>query len=376
MFYLGNLSRRSYRVQLLTTVSAFSLACTASGFNRAEASEYGDINPPVWIELGGQIEATGSGQELFRPHFIDSIPAGGFTSPLKFENAQPWSYGAEGKVTFETDKGWVFSAAVRYGRSLGRKNLHEQTTPRSFYLNAINPHVHANYEKFNDIKVESSNSHAIVDFQVGKDVGLGLFGSHSHSTFSAGIRYAQLNSRSKINLAADPDFYQGSKYITFLHLSFPTRSARHTYAASAFAERSFHGLGPAISWDGSAVLSGNDEHEALTFDWGLSAAILFGKQRATIQHQTSATYHKNVGFNYYPTVHTSASANHSRKKSVTVPNFGAMGGLSLRFTNAKLSVGYRADYFFAASDVGIDSAKAGTNHFSGPFATISIGLGG
>jgi len=61
---------------------------------------------------------------------------------------------------------------------------------------------------------------------------------------------------------------------------------------------------------------------------------------------------------------------------VIVPNIGGFAGLSLRFPNAKVSFGYRADAFFGAMDGGIDARKTYDRDFYGPFATISIGLGG
>jgi hypothetical protein len=61
---------------------------------------------------------------------------------------------------------------------------------------------------------------------------------------------------------------------------------------------------------------------------------------------------------------------------VIVPNIGGFAGLSVRFPNAKVSLGYRADAFFGAMDGGIDVRKTYDRDFYGPFATISIGLGG
>ena len=46
------------------------------------------------------------------------------------------------------------------------------------------------------------------------------------------------------------------------------------------------------------------------------------------------------------------------------------------FTNAKISAGYRGDFFFGAMDTGNDTRKTKTVGFYGPFATISIGSGG
>jgi hypothetical protein len=45
-------------------------------------------------------------------------------------------------------------------------------------------------------------------------------------------------------------------------------------------------------------------------------------------------------------------------RSVVVPNLGAFAGLSMKYTNARLSLGYRADFFFGAVDGGIDQHKS------------------
>ena len=66
----------------------------------------------------------------------------------------------------------------------------------------------------------------------------------------------------------------------------------------------------------------------------------------------------------------------ARSKSITVPNIGAFAGLSVNFPNAKVSLGYRADFFFGAMDAGIDARHSADMSFHGPFAKISVGLGG
>ena len=65
-----------------------------------------------------------------------------------------------------------------------------------------------------------------------------------------------------------------------------------------------------------------------------------------------------------------------RSRSVVVPNLGGFAGLSMNYPNAKVSFGYRADFFFGAMDTGIDARHSSNVGFHGPFATISIGLGG
>ena len=59
---------------------------------------------------------------------------------------------------------------------------------------------------------------------------------------------------------------------------------------------------------------------------------------------------------------------------MTVPNLGGFAGISLKWPNAKISLGYRTDFFFGAIDGGVDTRQTSDLGFSGPFATISIGF--
>jgi hypothetical protein len=64
----------------------------------------------------------------------------------------------------------------------------------------------------------------------------------------------------------------------------------------------------------------------------------------------------------------------NRSHAVAIPNVGGFAGISLKFPNAKVSLGYRGDFFFGAMDGGIDVRKTYDRNFYGPYATISIGL--
>ena len=56
-------------------------------------------------------------------------------------------------------------------------------------------------------------SHLILDFQAGKDVGLGMFGiKDGSSTVNVGVRIAQFQSKSNIALKSDPDWRFSYKY--------------------------------------------------------------------------------------------------------------------------------------------------------------------
>ena len=58
-----------------------------------------------------------------------------------------------------------------------------------------------------------------------------------------------------------------------------------------------------------------------------------------------------------------------------MPNVGGYAGLSVKYSDLKVSIGYRYDTFLKAMDTGIDAAKESDTTFTGPYASISIGLG-
>jgi hypothetical protein len=124
------------------------------------------------------------------------------------------------------------------------------------------------------------------------------------------------------------------------------------------------------------VLAGNQDSSEVTFDWGLNGALLFGRQKISA-HQTTMAHHIiRHTYGTIPTLYPTKVQDMERSRSVVVPNVGGFVGLSLRFPNAKVSLGYRIDAFFGAMDGGIDTRKTYDRDFYGPFATISIGLGG
>ncbi|HSZ73452.1 MAG TPA: hypothetical protein VK779_01430, partial [Rhizomicrobium sp.] len=195
--------------------------------------------------------------------------------------------------------------------------------------------------------------------QAGKDVGLGMFGSSGSSVISLGVRYAQFNSRSNADILSKPT-----------NVAF----AYHRLYGSFSMARSFTGVGPSLAWDASANLVGNPSSGRITFDWGANGAVLFGRQRVHGHHETTNFYKKRYYGPRYLVSQTHGSPVRSRQ--VTVPDLGGFAGVSWRYPNAKVSLGYRADFFFGAIDGGIDTAHRETRGFYGPVATISVGIGG
>ncbi|HVU19466.1 MAG TPA: Lpg1974 family pore-forming outer membrane protein [Rhizomicrobium sp.] len=381
----GRADRAIIRKNLLATSSATILAaCIAStGFAIAEESD----RPTVWVELGGQMEAVqGSTSPFIAPFMTAVAPAPGpYRDDFLTENqrAPHESFGIEGKIVFQPeDSDWKFSAAIRYGRAHARRHAHNQTAvaPVIFHYSYAGYTGHATKyfgnEPFADSRVLINQSHAVLDFEAGKDVGLGIFGRESSSVVSAGVRFAQFSSESAVNIYARPSIVTAYAPL-FGGIYFP-QSAFHQYTMHANSQRSFRGIGPSLSWDASTSLFGND-HVKLTADWGINAALLFGRQKAKTSHMTRAydrtgTVYPNPAYTHlYPTRTTD---NPLRSRAIIVPNLGGFAGLSVKYSNAKVSFGYRADFFFGATDTGIDTRDAETLGFHGPFATVSVGLGG
>ena len=265
-----------------------------------------------------------------------------------------------------------------------QKHVHQQSYPKSF------PSIGSAFGKvlaaqFIDTKALSDGSDAVLDFQAGKDVGLGMFGASGSSTVSLGIRFAQFSSKSNIMLKSDPDWHFNYRYFSFAnshpsHLAtphhFPFGQSFHSNAGSAGTTRSFRGVGPSLAWNASQPVLGNPQTVDVALDWGLNAALLFGRQKAAVHHQTTAHFHP---YEYlFKPAYTlyQHSADHQRMRTIIVPNIGGFVGASLQFVNAKVSFGYRADFFLGAMDEGIDTRKISDRNFYGPFATISIGFGG
>ncbi len=413
------LKQHKLRWQLLSGVSAAAL--TVASLSSALSAEDDVDRPTVWIELGGQLERAGRLQDTFEPSFTQNFPST-FFSPLAVQRPPNYTHGFEGTISFEphgTD--WVISASLRYGRANGVRHetqlINNKFVPVHFtvpqfggkYIGgySIYPSGHA---KFEDFKTQQGQTHAILDFQVGKDVGVGLFGNSGASVLSAGIRIAQFTSKSDIALRAEPDVQYPSAPINSFAEKYALSHATvrfHDYKGVLQSQRSFAGIGPKLDWQGSLPLVGQPGDEELSFDWGANAAVLIGRQKVSGQHETTtriysghsmtgpaitapATAHRPIekprnwmglrlaeGTAYPGMVHQSVNTrNLNRTRSVIVPNVGGFAGISFLYSHAKVSFGYRADFFFGALDGGIDTRKSETLGFYGPFATISVGLGG
>src|SRR6185437_11590101 len=342
---------RDTRWQLLSTVSSLALAvtfCTA-----AQAADDTD-RPTVWIELGAQLDRLQGGETPYLPPFLNTgaprpfekVPSASIQRPPRY------SLGGEGKISFQPqDSAWSLAAAVRYGRSSSGKHLHQQTT--STHPAGVNiigtEEIYARLTNFTDTASLHKASYLIADFTAGRDVGLGLWRGSSTANVDFGVRFAQFTARTATTVRDFPDDYFERIPLPptfFIQHKYRTEAHHHSYYGQVSATRSFSGVGPTLSVSGSQVLAGNVDDGAMAFDWGVNAAVLFGRQKVQGSHITTGAYFTN---NSGPkSTYNTGRKPFARSRSVVVPNVGGFAGFSAQYSNAKLSFGYRADFFFGA----------------------------
>jgi len=391
-----NQSGAATRWKLLTGVSVLALA--AYGATPDVAAAQDQDHSTVWVEFGAQMSKLDASAEPYAPDFTSMRPSN-FSSSQRFEKSPRYSLEEYGKLSLRPNGAdWILSAAVRYGRSSVHRRVHEQSpfaAPQSYALYTSRPTGYypvrsPRAARFAETTVGNSEQHLIADFQAGKDVGLGLFGKHGSSTVGLGVRFAQFTDKSNVTLKSDPDWHFQPKTILFYGLYHVNvlPQAYHSNAADFHAGRSFQGVGPSVSWNASEPVSGNMQDGELNIDWGLNAAVLFGRQKSRIQRTETVRYNDG-GYGYLingfyghapqgtlATVYHHAPPPQGRSHSAVVPNVGGFAGLSFKYDTAKLTLGYRADFFFDAMDGSVDARKTYDRNFYGPYASISIGLGG
>jgi len=350
-----NDNRATIRWKLLTGASAIALAGYLSSAGMARAEDSG--HPVIWLEAGGEFALQSVNTEQFIPSFVYDSTFGDGIKVLRKKAPSVWDEDA--KISFQpSGSDWVMSLGIRYGKSSRHMAAYQNTQ----HIGGTFGYAGAHYSGYQDSKSSSSEKHLILDFEAGKDVGLGRFGSQGSSLVSAGVRYAQFDSHSNVDIKSRTTSVPTSYYI--FHGSFE-------------AKRNFRGVGPSLSWDASATVAGNPSDGSLTFDWGVNGALLFGRQKMKGHHEKTAVFQPQSAFyyGYLKTTRYHTPSSPSRSKNVTVPNLGAYAAMSWRYTNAKVTLGYRYDAFFGAIDGGIDAAKKEDRGFYGPFASISIGIG-
>ena len=317
-------ARQHANIRHLLLGGASALAMLAVVTTQAAA----DGQDHFTIELGGQygIESGGS-TDWFQP-------AGGeggelYNSGGNIYTVRPsHSWNIDGAIKFQpAGMDLIFKLGAQYGRTGAKHSDKAITFAPSYYGSTAYYTAHARHQE----------EHVKVDFQVGKDFGLGMFGNNGGtSIFSAGIRYAQYNARTNI------DFSTSTKY--------------WVTGGTARVARRFSGVGPMISWEASAPIS----DDGFALDWGAELAVLFGRQKVF----GSVTYNDN---------YTYTAGSH---RNVTVPEVGGFMGISYTCPDApaKLTFGYKVDALFNLYDGGLFVSRDTDRITHGPFLKVAIGV--
>jgi len=370
--------RRDMRWSLLATVSSLALAGACVS---AQAASDAD-RPTVWIELGAQFDRLQGSEEPFLPGFLDSGAPRPFETVPSASIQRPSRYmlGGDGKLSFQPHgSDWSLVAAVRYGRSNTAKHEHQQTSVVNYSgVNLLGTQkAYVPLTNFTDTTSSHKASYLITDFTVGRDVGLGLWSGHNTTSVDFGVRFAQFTAKTTTSIHELPDDFSlrvplpPSPFNPAWH-KYKSYSHHHSFYAQNEVTRSFSGVGPTLTVNGSQPLSG-DEDGGVTLDWGANAAVLFGRQKVRGSHITTGAYWAN--FQTAPqSTYNSGRKPYARSRSVVVPNVGGFAGLSARYHDARLSFGYRADFFFGAMDSGLETRDTASRSFHGPFAKIGIGF--
>ncbi len=359
----------SLRWRLLTTASV--LALLGSSIGAAKASNDDTDRPVVWIEFGGQLDLLEDEQQRFAPPFFASVPAAGFASPLALERSSLYSIDEGGKISFQPNTSdWIFSVAVRYGRSTSRGYRHQQTNNPGPGFRTVQP-TDARF-RYAETTTSDTETHAIFDFMAGKDIGLGALGMKGTSVLSGGLRFAQFQSKSGIAVYTDPDYTRaagsGLQPNTFtIQRSLAKQEKLHRYRSDRFLGCVHAALSARRRVGNDIRLGGERCHPIRPAKVDRILTKPSGKL-------STGNKIPQIGL-YYHTTHYTHSAPHNRSQRVTVPNLGAMAGLSFRYANAKVSFGYHVDEFFGAMDGDIDVRKNYNFGLSGPFVNISMGIG-
>jgi iron complex outermembrane receptor protein len=326
------------------------------------------------VEVGGMMSRFDRSVEPYTPDWITPAIA---SSPAVQDNDLDWGDVRDIKLTYAPANGWRISGAYRFGKTnvSDRGAAYEEVTPGLIKNGA---RVGQLLERDNHAitAVRGSEEYSVADFMVGREVGLGAFGEGGKSAVSAGLRYANFESTSHVAMDGIVDSYIapaiGLKYGVQRYEAFTT---------SLDSVREFEGAGPALSWDASVRLWGDDETGHADFDWSIGGAVLYGKQSNDSSEDRWGQYIRLTGLGLGPlpvrtTLYNQTDVPRHRTEKVTVPNLTLSLGLSYSVDRVKVSTGYSYDRFFDAIDGGVEEGQQHDRTIHGPYLKLSVGFGG
>jgi len=348
---------------------------------------------PLTVEIMGQAQRQDAPYTTMIAQAMADLPAGLDTSQSAQNRDLDWGDGRSVKLTYRPDGSpWSASGSYRYGRTnTDTARLHIEQYDKGhicgFYPNGpvgsfcdpnspkYNQYV-SNYEhtSWSEAAARNREEHTVVDFNVGRDVGLG-FGL-SHSELGAGLRFAEFKSSTDMtaHAVAGWDIPPGwAKYYVGI--------GNAGYSSDLHTRRDFKGFGPTLSWAAAKSLLGAADAGHLDVDWSITGGVLFGKQKTSFDGEEQIIYRHGTASVYGSYLSQVGPATilpvpNGRSKSVSVPVVDLSLGLSYEVQRVKVSTGYRWERYFNVLDAGYAERKDYDRTLDGPYFKIAIGFGG
>jgi outer membrane receptor protein involved in Fe transport len=344
---------------------------------------------PLTVELSGEVLRQDAPYRTIAP------PIAGPLAESPQNRGLDWGDGREVKLTYRPGVGpWSIMGSLRYGRSNSSVPLNHAEAPSGpkqcnvlrdtkygdFFCGSSSPYYSQTYvtgTNWSDSWGSEKEQHEIADFAVGRDVGLGMLGN-SHSTVSAGLRYASFESSTRATS------HGVNRVLVDGWAKYP--SLEEEYRFDLIAQREFKGFGPTLSWAAAQRLVGNEQAGHLDLDWSLTGGVLFGKQATSTAGLYSAlsteglyTYQRLCSLGSCPSrpvLPTLPLGVADRSKSVSVPMIDLSLGLAYEVGRFKAGAGYRWERYFNVLDVGYDEHKDADRTIDGPYFKVAVGFGG
>jgi hypothetical protein len=320
--------RVSLRNLLYTTVSIVALAATSAEVRGADLRYPANADPPAivafprqcqWWGEGGWLDESGRGTVLGAAGRLGT--KSGWDAALGFDcrfGPSPWHVSAQARYGHDSNS----PARDVVGRFLVPNGAGTAIVPLNIPGTAT---------------INNRENHALADFAVGRDVGLGL----GQSQVKVGLRIAEISA----NTSASGVFFVPS-----------TTGVGAVKSPQAFGLQQssrFAGVGPRVGLEGAVPLGG-----PWSFDYLAGTALLFGRTSLSVSGAES------IG-----------AASFGASSEVAVFNLDAQAGVSYWFSQTmKLTASYRFDgYWGALKTVNANGSVANSDRFfTGPMLRLTV----
>jgi len=317
--------RKPTSLSLKWNLSALALIASAGGAGVAAAATPDEAGGGITVDVQGQYNLSDN-------HDLSTF---GDTGPFLLQDnptLHPGTgYDLAGTVSYQAPGSDLsYSVGVRYGRT--------NTSGKSFHTA-----YDTKYSFSRSGRASHTQEHLFVDFNVGKDVGMGIWGP-GVSTVGGGIRYAHLSSLTRGSFATS------SKYIS--------------RAGSFRINRRNDAVGPRIFVQQTSFLPGSMGQSGFSIGWGGGVGVLFGRQ--TVSAINTFTEDEGSLYNAFP--------GGSRSHNVTSPDVDAFFqlGFTPPHTGLTIGAGYRFEEVFNALDGGYSVRSQQDFVQQGPYVDVSI----